>query len=198
MANPSRRGQVAGPVSGQMRGDEETPFANTSAILPYGLQLRQTINAGTTSVTIPAGITFVYAIAVGGGGGGGGGNGGGAGGIAWGWTLATSSCIVGEGGLQNTAGNYTRYGNIIAGAGGGGNGTLGVLGGGGGANVAGGTNYYGIPGGSAGAAAGVRGNNGSGAGGGVNSNTNGGTGGAGGDGISGGGGGTDYLTLTKH
>ena len=73
MANPSRRGQVAGPVSGQMRGDEETPFANTSAILPYGLQLRQTINAGTTSVTIPSGVTFVYAIAVGGGGGGGGG-----------------------------------------------------------------------------------------------------------------------------
>ena len=99
MANPSRRGQVTGPVSTQMRGDEETPFANTSFILPYGLQLRQTINAGTTSVTIPSGITFVYAIAVGGGGGGNPSNGGGAGGVAWGWTIATSSCVVGAGGV---------------------------------------------------------------------------------------------------
>jgi hypothetical protein len=29
VANPSRRGQVTGPVSGQMRGDEDTPFSNT-------------------------------------------------------------------------------------------------------------------------------------------------------------------------
>jgi len=70
MANPSRRGQVTGPVSGQIRGDKDTPFSNTHFILPYGLQLKQTKNAGDTSVTIPTGITFVYAIAVGGGGGG--------------------------------------------------------------------------------------------------------------------------------
>lgn len=70
MSNPSRRGQAGSPVSTGMQSASVTPFANTHFILPYGLRLQQTINAGTTSVTIPSGITFVYAIAVGGGGGG--------------------------------------------------------------------------------------------------------------------------------
>ena len=115
MANPFRRGSAGEPVRNSMQGGNYTPWTNTHFILPYGLQLKQTINAGTTSVTIPSGITFVYAIAVGGGGGGNVNGGGGAGGIAWGWTLATSSCIVGTGGAAGNAGSYTRYGNIIAG-----------------------------------------------------------------------------------
>ena len=60
MANPSRRGQAGSEVSTGMQSANYTPFANTHFILPYGLRLQQTINAGTTSVTIPAGITFVY------------------------------------------------------------------------------------------------------------------------------------------
>lgn len=126
----------------------------TSSILPYGLQLRQTKNAGDTSVTIPSGITWVYAICVGGGGGGRSSGGGGAGGVAWGWTLATSSCVVGAGGTYNvtTSPGYTRYGHIIAG--GGGSSATGalapVLGGGGGTGFSvgllGATNYWGISG----------------------------------------------------
>jgi hypothetical protein len=69
MANPNRRGQVGSEVSTGMQGVDYTPFSNTHFVLPYGLHLRQTINTGTTSVTIPSGITFVYAICVGGGGG---------------------------------------------------------------------------------------------------------------------------------
>jgi hypothetical protein len=88
-----------------------------SFLVPGGLKLQQTKNAGDTTVIIPAGITFVYAIAVGGGGGGNASGSGGAGGVAWGWTLANSTCIVGTGG-NNGIGNYTRYGNIIAGGGG--------------------------------------------------------------------------------
>ena len=111
---------------------------------------------GTTAVTIPAGITFVYAICVGGGGGAAGG-GGGAGGVAWGWTLANSSSFIGSGGTNfPTAGGYTRYGNVIAGGGGLGgaagsnSGILGAGGGGGGNENSGGaagSNYLGIPGG---------------------------------------------------
>ena len=108
MAHPNRRGQSGNEVRTSMRGVGYTPFSQTHFILPYGLRLQQTINAGTTSVTIPAGITFVYAIAVGGGGGGSTTAGGGAGGVAWGWTLATSSCIVGTGGTQNNNGNRIR------------------------------------------------------------------------------------------
>ena len=119
MANPNRRGSAGNPVSTGMQGDTYTPFTNTHFVLPYGLRLQQTKNAGDTSVTIPAGINFVYAIAVGGGGGGGTTttNGGGAGGIAWGWTIATSSCVVGAGAASNGTSGYTRYGNIIAGGG---------------------------------------------------------------------------------
>ena len=99
MAEGFKRGEVGSQVNSWMPSTNTvTPSGFTSSIAPFGLQLQQTINAGTTSVTIPAGITFVYAIAVGGGGGGGGsgfGSGGGGGGISWGWTLATSSCVVG-------------------------------------------------------------------------------------------------------
>ena len=82
--------------------------ANTNA--PYGLTLQQTITSGT-SVTIPAGINWVYAILVGGGGGAGGSQsggtnwawgGGGGGGITMGWAATpnggTQSCTIGAGG----------------------------------------------------------------------------------------------------
>ena len=121
MANPIKRGESGSQVNSWAQNDRATDYGFASTILPYGLQLRQTINAGTTSVTIPAGITWVYAIAVGGGGGGfsasAGASGGGAGGISWGWTLSNSTCIVGTGG-NNASGGYTRYGSIIAGGGG--------------------------------------------------------------------------------
>ena len=156
MSNPIRRGEVGSQVnSWQPSTNAVTPNGFTSSIAPYGLQLQQTKNAGDTSVTIPAGITFVYAICVGGGGGGGNvtsSYGGGGGGMAWGWTLATSSCVIGAGAAANTANTgYTQYGHIIAGYGGTGNLQAGLLGGGGGgANATtngGGTNYWGIPGG---------------------------------------------------
>ena len=151
MANPIRRGESSSQVSSWAQSDRVTPNAQTSFILPHGLTLRHTVNAGTTSVTIPSGITWVYAICVGAGGNGGGGSsaGGGAGGIAWGWTLANSTCIVGTTG---NPGNHTRYGHIIAGGGGGGTG-LPFLGGAGNGlgtatgGVAGATNYWGMPGG---------------------------------------------------
>jgi hypothetical protein len=247
MANPSRRGQVSGPVSGQIRGDEDTPFANTSSILPYGLRLQQKVgmvditnvtasggtvtytaannySAGNTvsisyvnpvaynlkavtiasasstqftvtnaatgtyvsggiaqrtgeiAVTIPAGIAFVYAIAVGGGGSGSSNAGGNAGAVSWGWTLATSSCVIATPAAIANAGTYTRYGNIIAT-------------GGGTASAAGPTNYWGIPGGGTGVAPTRLGGTGSNAGGGGSTFTNGVAGGNGGIGISGGGGG---------
>jgi len=140
---------------------------------------------GAITVTIPSGITFVYAIAVGGGGPAGatGAYGGGAGGVAWGWTLATTSCVVGAP-VGGTTGNYTRYGNVIAGGGGY---STGFLGGGGGSG-AGSTNYWGIPGGTVGTAP-AKSGSGSGAASGSGSSTNGVAGGAGGDGISGGAGG---------
>ena len=57
---------------------------------PYGLTLKQTITSGTT-VTIPSGVNWVYAIVIGGGGGGNVlngtyGPGGGGGGVTMGWT----------------------------------------------------------------------------------------------------------------
>ena len=71
MSKPLNRGVSSGQVSDWMPSTSNyTPQPNTSQIVPYGLQLRQTINAGTTSVTIPAGINWVFAICVGGGGGG--------------------------------------------------------------------------------------------------------------------------------
>ena len=183
MANPIRRGLAGSQVSDWSPvNDEFTPLNQTSMIAPYGLRLQQTITS-SGSVTIPAGIAWVYAIVVGGGGGGGNG-GGGAGGVSWGWTLSQSTCIVGAGGFS-AIGGYSRYGNIIAGGGGAsaGNGVLG--GGGGGGNTgagAGGTNYWGIPGGAV-ASANTVGNPGSGAGGGGGTMTSGAAGRVGGNGI---------------
>jgi hypothetical protein len=198
MANPIRRGESGSQVSSWMPSSNTvTPLANTSFILPYGLQCQQTINAGTTSVTIPAGITWVYVILAGGGGGGGS-RAGGAGGIAWGWTLANSTCVVGAGGLANNEGGYTRYGHIIAGGGAAlSQSELGGAGGGGGASAGSGAsgsiNYWGMPpvGGRVGSTTGnslpgFSAVSGGGAGG---TSFAGATAGNGGDGISGGGGG---------
>jgi hypothetical protein len=145
---------------------------------------------GTTDVTIPTGITFVYAICVGAGGGtlsti----SAGGAGGVAWGWTLANPSSAIGA----NTtgAGGFTRYGNIIAGGGGSGGSTPNGPGGAGGYS-AGITNYWGIPGGSAGTSSSINGQSAAAGGGGFFGNTLS-TAGSGGNGISGGGGG--YASL---
>jgi hypothetical protein len=109
MANPLRRGESSSQVTTWAQNDTYTDKGFTSSILPFGLQLRQTINAGTTSVTIPNGITWVYAICVGAGGGGFFGYGGSSGEISWGWTLANLACIVGT-----ANGGYTRYGHILA------------------------------------------------------------------------------------
>jgi hypothetical protein len=156
-----------------------TTFTITSAATGTYVSGGVVQKTGTTAVTIPAGITFVYAICVGGGG-----SSyesfaaGGAGGVAWGWTIASPSSFIGAGG-PNTRGGYTRYGNIIAGGGGSYSDTPNGPGGGGGYSV-GTTNYWGIP---AGAAAGNAGSSGS-----IS------TAGNGGSGISGGGGG--YATLS--
>ena len=152
MPSPNKSGLSGGQVADWNTPDNFTPTSQTSFFAPYGFKLRQVLTS-TGSVTIPAGINFVYAVVVGGGAGGVNGSsagGGGAGGVAWGWTLAQSTCIVGAGGAVNaSSGGYTRYGNIIAG-GGGGNAANGFLGGaGGGSGGAGATNYWGIPNGSA-------------------------------------------------
>ena len=176
MANPNRRGQSTGPVSGSVRGDDETPFSQTSFLNPYGLTLRQTITS-SGSVTIPAGITWVYVIMTGGGSGGYFGYGGGAGEVSWGWTLSNSTCIIGAGGATfgGNEGGYTRYGHIIAKGG-----TV--------TTTATRANYYGIPGGVSfgdnGNSAGQMGSNGGRAG---SPSSNGATGFNGGNGISGGG-----------
>ena len=101
---------------------------------------------GTQSVTIPAGIEWVYVIMAGGGGAGANGRGGGGGGVAWGWTVSLATCRIaasnGYGGIE-----YTRYGHIMAGWGGGSN-LPPILGGGGAQDGGGGaTNMYGMPGG---------------------------------------------------
>ena len=146
-----------------------------------------------TYFQIPTGVTWVYALVVGGGGSGNNSaNGaGGGGGVAWNWTPASNICIVGSGGASGSInqGNYSRYGNVIAGGGAaGGAGPL--LGGGGSSNQggnAGSTNYWGIPGG---AAVGNNANGSLGAGAGGGGVNFAGTGFTGGNGISGGGGGT--------
>jgi hypothetical protein len=138
---------------------------------------------GFQSVTIPTGINWVYTVMVGGGGAGANGRGGAGGGVAWGWTLAQSTCRIaaafGYGGTE-----YTRYGHIIAGWGGGSN-INPILGGGGaqdGGNGA--TNYWGMPGGASNTSGAGR----PGAGGGYGTS-------GGGDGISGGGGGSQTNTF---
>ena len=78
---------------------------------PTKVSLQQTITSGT-SVTIPSGINWVYAVVVGGGGGGaysGGGNaggGGGGGGVTVGWAKTSTStpCTIGAGGAAGTRG----------------------------------------------------------------------------------------------
>jgi len=149
-----------------------------------------TVSSGSLDIPVP----WVYAIIAGAGGSSGGGGspsylaGGGAGGIAWGWTVASPSCIVGlgAGGGSGNNSNYTRYGNIIAGGGTGyaGAGFLGSAGGG--SSTGGGTNYWGMPGG-------TTLQPGAGAGGGFNTNIAG-VAPSGANGISGGGGGTNYTT----
>ena len=130
---------------------------------------------GTIAVTIPTGITWVYAICVGNGGGGAGSGGGGAGGVAWGWTLANSTCVIAAPGATS---GITRYGHIIAGTGGQNGSANPFLGGGARSDtsVSGSINYFGMPAGT------VTSGMGSGAAGGNNGA------GRGGDGISGGGG----------
>ena len=67
---------------------------------PYGLKLQQTITSGS-SITIPAGVEWVWAVVVGGGGGGGFGQGGGGGGgvtVGWAKTSTTTVCSIGAGG----------------------------------------------------------------------------------------------------
>ena len=276
MANPNRRGQAGSPVSTGSIGSSTTPWANTSWILPHGLQLQQKVgqavitnvsaSAGTVTytaandysagnvvsiydispnaynlqrvtiasatstqftvtnaatgtfvsggvaqrtgvvpVTIPAGVTWVYVILAGAGGGAGGtgvGSGGpGAGGVAWGWTLASSVCVIGgSGSVVNEPGGYSRYGHIAAGGGAatqGNNGSAAAFGlggagcgsssnAGGGGGGAGTTNFYGMPGGAT-TAAGADGIIGAGGSGGGN------RGNKGGDGISGGGGGAGFT-----
>ena len=182
MANPIRRGQVTGPVSTSVRGDEDTSFANTSIFAPYGLQLRQTITS-SGSVTIPAGITWVYVIMSSGGGGSYFGYAGSGGEVSWGWTLASSTCVIGAGGTDGSSGGYTRYGHILAN----GDRTMGSL-----SKAA---NYYGQPPGTSygDSSFTLNGNPGASAGGGSNGNS-GFQGGSGGDGISGGCGGSGNQT----
>jgi hypothetical protein len=173
---------------------------------------------GSVNVTIPAGITWVYAICVGGGGGAHNpfvaASGGGGGGITAGWTLASSTCVIGAGGITPSysvtlPGGYTRYGHIIAGGGANGNsggsgGIAGLLGSGGSGGAggnqsggAGGTSYYGVPGGT-GAPPHITGFSSVGAGGGGGiAGTGILTAGAGGIGVSGGGGGSSNGTYSN-
>ena len=114
MANPLRRGESGGQVSTwAISNDSFTPLNQTSFVNPYGLTLRQTITS-SGSVTIPAGITWVYVVMTGGGAGGYFGYGGKGGEVTWGWTVPQTTCVVGAGGANANNGGYTRYGHIIA------------------------------------------------------------------------------------
>jgi hypothetical protein len=177
MGNPIKRGESSGQVSTWANpNDSYTPLSQTSLLNPFGLTLRQAITS-SGSVTIPAGITWVYVVMTSAGSGGSTtGSGGSAGGVAWGWTVPQSTCIIGAG-VSTGPGGYTRYGNVIAVANGG---------------TAGLTNYWAIPGGSAGSGGGA-GNVGSYGGAGNLNTTLNGTGGNGGNGISGGSGATSGV-----
>jgi hypothetical protein len=154
---------------------------------------------GLQNVTIPSGITWVYAICAGpGGSSGASGNGGG--GLSWGWTLAVSTCMVGQAISSETipdSTKYTRYGHIIAGSGG--STDIGSSGEGGHSTttgVDGSTNYYGTPGGSGGTTS-VLATMGAGGGGGNGVSRSDGanaTAGSGANGISGGGGGSIFRS----
>jgi hypothetical protein len=110
--------------SGISIGDVRTANSN--------LTLQQTITS-TGAVSIPAGVTRVFAVVIGGGGSGAanntendfnGGGGGGAGGVSYGWTIPSSYALIGAGGASATAswqntnngnnGSPSMYGNIIA------------------------------------------------------------------------------------
>lgn len=174
MASPLKRGQSGNQVTNQFPSTaKHTPSDLVSTVVPYGLRLQQTITS-SGSVTIPAGIEWVYVIMAGAGGAEFFSHGGSAGEVSWGWTLAQNTCIIGAGGA--VAGGYTRYGHIIAKGGSGGRGAD--------------TNYYGIPAGqSFGDTTPTDGGPGANAGDGGGNSTGGNFGGNGGNGISGGGGG---------
>ena len=107
-----RRGESGGQVSDwNPSSDTITAPSQQSFFAPHGLTLQQTITS-SGAVTIPAGIEWVYVVAVGGGNGGYFQSGGKSGYVAWGWTLAQNTCIIGAGGAQ--IGGYTRYGHIIS------------------------------------------------------------------------------------
>ena len=108
-----RRGESGGQVSDwNPSSDTVTAPSQTSFFAPHGLTLQQTIQS-SGSVTIPAGIEWVYVVAVGGGASGGGGAsaGGKAGSVAWGWTIPQSTCIVGAGagGSNAAVSSFARW-----------------------------------------------------------------------------------------
>lgn len=108
-------------------GTNQFPLIQTLNSL--GLQLQQTITS-SGSVTIPAGISWVFAIVIGGGGSGGSAGGGG-GGVSMGWTPASSYATIGAGGaavtgLSGNIGGTSLYGIIMGGGGGGGGGAGGL------------------------------------------------------------------------
>lgn len=174
MSAPFKRGEASNQVSNVFPATaKHTPSDLVSTVVPYGLRLQQTIQA-SGSVTIPAGVNWVYVVMAGAGGGEYFSHGGSAGEVSWGWTLAQNTCIIGAGGA--ITGGYTRYGHIIAK---GGSGIRGAD-----------TNYYGIPAGiNYGDAVPTNGGVGANAGDGGGNSSGGNFGGNGGDGISGGGGG---------
>lgn len=132
MSAPFKRGEASNQVSNLFPSTNKvTPSDLVSTFVPHGLRLQQTITS-SGSVTIPAGVEWVYVVMAGAGGGEFFGYGGSAGDVSWGWTLAQNTCIIGAGGA--VTGGYTRYGHIIAR-------------GGAGSRTNGFTNYYGSPGG---------------------------------------------------
>ena len=131
-------------------------MAGLNTATPFGLTLQQTVTSGT-SITFPAGVSWVYAILVGGGGYGFySTSSGGGGGVTCGWAYVkvTTPCIVGAGSTSVTQGGTTLLTNLVAGHGGGYSpnslGYFGVGGGGGNGNSSGGAYFYGVPAGLAG------------------------------------------------
>ena len=90
--------------------DQRSAVVISQGSAPVGLTLQQTITS-SGSVTIPAGINYVYALLIGGGGGGAGapnntsaGGGGGGGGVTYGWATAATTCTIGAGGAGGAGG----------------------------------------------------------------------------------------------
>lgn len=145
MPNIQRRGKAGGQVSDWADvNDGFTPIYNSHFNIPHGLYLRKAdgtvartpaegqITSSSTVITIPPGIEWVYVIMAGAGGAEYFSYGGMPGEVAWGWTLAQNTCIIGAGGA--VAGGFTRYGHIMA--------RGGVS-----SSPTGATNFYGMPGG---------------------------------------------------